>query len=694
MPNKLADATSPYLLQHADNPVAWEPWGPEALERSVREDKPIFLSVGYSACHWCHVMAHECFADPSIAAILNEHFVNVKVDREERPDIDALYMHAVHLLTGRGGWPMSVFLTPAREPFFAGTYWPPEPRQGMAGFPQVLAAVVDAWTSRRAEVAKQAAEITAAVVRSAAVPASGARLPEADLLDQAGTALGRSFDRHSGGFGGAPKFPHPMDLRLLLRTARRFGRSHDLDMVVHTLSCMAAGGIHDHLGGGFARYSVDERWLVPHFEKMLSDNALMALTFLETFLASGRGEFAAVVRTTLDYLLRDMTDPRGGFWAAEDADSDGEEGKFYVWSPDEVVAVLGPDEGRLFCTVYDITPEGNFESRSIPNLPRPISVAAAELGIDRPVLEARLAAARAGLWQARGRRVRPAVDDKVLVAWNGLAIEALARAGAALDEPRYTAAAVRAAGFLLAECRDDHGRLAHQWRRGRSSGLAFADDLACLANGLVSLYEATFDERWIAEACALADTLLGELAPDGQPSPGFIDPASGAVNRTSAAHEQLLFRQHDFLDGAVPSATGMTATLLSRLAPLTGHKRYRQAAERAVAAAADVARQSVTAASQSLLALDMLLGPTEELVIVGGPGEADLLAAIRGRFRPHAVIARRPHGTAVPEAHDPRPLDGLFVGRGGTPAAVTLYQCVAGTCLPPRQGAAATAAIA
>jgi len=426
---------------------------------------------------------------------------------------------------------------------------------------------------------------------------------------------------------------------------------------------------------------------------MLYDNALLAVVAVEAFLATGRAEFAALARSTLDYLLRDMTDPAGGFWAAEDADSEGEEGTFYVWSPAEVVAVLGPEDGPLFCEMYDVTPAGNFEGHSILNLPRPIAEVAREKGLDPAVVEARMAKARAALAAARSGRVRPGTDDKVLVGWNGLAIDACARAGAALNEPRYIDAARRAAEFLLGACRDGQGRLAHQWRAGRASGLAFAEDLACLAEGLVSLYEATFDEQWLAAACGLADTLLGSTESGGASTGGFVDAESGAFSRTSPAHEQLLVRQLDLLDNATPSATGMAATVLARLAAFTGSARYRRAAERAVAVAAEVARRSVTAASQSLIALDMLLGPVEELVIVGGDGDEQLLAAIRRRFRPRSIVALRPRTEAVSAATRPRPLDALFADRHGSPAAATLYQCTAGTCLPPKTGGDAIAAI-
>ena len=675
MPNRLADSTSPYLLQHADNPVHWEPWGPEPLARAVREDKPIFLSIGYSACHWCHVMAHESFENEAIAAVLNESFVNIKVDREERPDLDAVYMTAVQLLTGRGGWPMSVFLTPALEPFFAGTYWPPEPRMGMPGFPQVVAAVIDAWTNRREAVVKQAGELTSAVRGQAAVPGVAGR-PAAELLDAAAASLSRSYDPIHGGFGGAPKFPHPMDLRLLLRTFARTGRGHDLEMVTHTLLRMAAGGIHDQLGGGFARYSVDERWLVPHFEKMLYDNALLAVVSLEAFLVTGREPFAAITRSTLDYLLRDMLDPSGGIRAAEDADSEGEEGRFYVWSPAEIAAVLG-SEAELFCAAYDVTAAGNFEGHSILNLPQPIAEVARRRGLDPADLERRLAAGRAQLLAARSGRVRPGIDDKLLVSWNGLAIDALARAGAALGEPRYVEAAARAAGFLLASCRDADGRLAHQWRQGRASGLAFADDLACLAEGLVSLYEATFDERWIDAACTLADRLLE-----------FVDVETGAFFQTSPDHERLLVRRPDLVDSATPSSTGMAATVLARLAAFTGRDTYRRAAERAVEAAAAIAAQAPSAVGQSLLALDILLGPIEEAVILGTPEHAStaaVVSALRGRFRPRGITALRPPTTGGGK----QPLDALFANRSAQGAEVTLYRCEGSACLPPVSGRAA-----
>ncbi len=425
--NRLAQENSPYLLQHQNNPVDWYPWGPEALDRAKQEQKPIFLSIGYSACHWCHVMEHESFESPAIARLMNEHFVNIKVDREERPDLDHIYMSAVQLLTGRGGWPMSVFLTPELQPFYGGTYWPPSSRMGMPGFDQVLLAVADAWKNRRQQAMEHAAELTEQINRIGELGGSGNELSRA-LIDRAGVSLERSFDYTNGGFGGAPKFPHPMDLQVLLRLWKRHRRPGVLEMVTTTLDKMAAGGIYDHLGGGFHRYSVDERWLVPHFEKMLYDNALLTTCYVEVYQATGRADYAQVVRETCDYVLRDQTDPAGGFYSTEDADSEGEEGKFYVWTPREIEAVLGSELAAEFDYIYDVSEAGNFEGHNILNLPKPIDVCAKLRQVDAKELLARLASARGKLLEVRGGRVRPARDDKVLISWNGLMIDALARA--------------------------------------------------------------------------------------------------------------------------------------------------------------------------------------------------------------------------------------------------------------------------
>lgn len=609
MANRLAGESSPYLLQHARNPVAWYPWGAEALEKARREDKPIFLSIGYSACHWCHVMEHESFENADIARYLNEHFVSIKVDREERPDLDQIYMHAVQVLTGRGGWPMSTFLTPELQPFYGGTYWPPSSRMGMPGFDQVLAAVVDAWRNRRAQVLQQAQELTQRIqLLDPDVPADAELTP--DLLRSAESDLLRSFDRAQGGFGGAPKFPQPMALRLALRLWKRRSNPRLLELVETTLDKMRRGGIYDHLAGGFARYSVDERWLVPHFEKMLYDNALLADAYLDGFLATRNTDYARVVRETLDYVLAYMTDPFGGFHSTEDADSEGEEGKFYLWTPVEVEAVLGPEAGQRFCYVYDVTPAGNFEHRNILNLPKTVEQCAALKGWDLPELERELADSRAKLLAERDRRVRPGKDDKVLVSWNALMIHALARAAGPLDEPRYLAAATRAAEFLLTALRRPDGRLQHSWRGGVAKHDAYLDDYTYLIEALLALYEASFEERWIEEAAAFAERVLGE----------FRDVAGGFFF-VSDSHETLITRPKDVYDNATPSGTAMAATCLVRLGKLTGRTDYVAAAAEALKLALPVMQRAALAAAQSLIALDLWLGPTAEIAIIGDATE-------------------------------------------------------------------------
>ncbi len=452
MPNHLASESSPYLLQHANNPVDWYPWGAEALRRAEDEERPIFLSIGYSACHWCHVMEHESFESTEIAAQLNNHFVCIKVDREERPDLDQIYMTAVQIMTGRGGWPMSVFLTPRLQPFFGGTYWPPTSRMGMPGFDQVLRAVVDAWTNRRDQAVAQASELSQHI-RAAANRQVGESPCDASVLIGAAGQLEREFDYSHGGFGGAPKFPHPMSLDVLLRTWKRTRKPGPLELVRLTLDKMAAGGIYDHLAGGFARYSVDERWLVPHFEKMLYDNASLAAVYSDAFLATGDEAYAHIAGETLDYILTYMTDAQGAFHSTEDADSEGEEGKFYVWSRDEILRELGPERGAKFCYVFDVTERGNFEGSNILNQPKTLHQCAAIKGWDEQLLAREMTECRQQLRHVRDRRVRPAKDDKILVSWNGLMIECHVVRGMALAEPRFVQAAARAATFIWDQMR-------------------------------------------------------------------------------------------------------------------------------------------------------------------------------------------------------------------------------------------------
>jgi uncharacterized protein YyaL (SSP411 family) len=674
MPNHLANETSPYLLQHQNNPVDWYPWGAEAIELARRQNKPIFLSIGYSACHWCHVMEHESFENEAIAKILNEKFVAVKVDREERPDLDQIYMNVTQMMTGRGGWPMSVFLTPDLKPFYAGTYFPPTARGGMPGFDQVLLAVDDAWQNRRDTAEDMGEQLVAELKKQeqGGAAAAGGDVNR-ELIDAAVAALTRSFDATWGGFGGAPKFPHPMDLQLLLRHWRRTGRQQSLDMVKKTLDRMAAGGIYDHLGGGFARYSVDARWLVPHFEKMLYDNALLAATYVEAWQATGDDDYARVARETLDYLLRDMTDSAGGFYSAEDADSEGEEGKFYVWTPDEIDRVLGDDDGAVFGRVFDVTDAGNFEGKNILNLPKTLSQSAMILGMPEKDLRDSLASSRHKLFTEREKRVHPSKDDKILVAWNGLMIDALARAGAALGEPRFIAAAVRAADFLQQNLQRPDGRLLHTWRRGpEKTGVAkldaYLDDYACLANALVSLYEATFDAARLVEAARLADLMLEH----------FADKQGGGFFFTADDHEQLIARNREVADSSTPAASAMAVTALVRLSKLSGEKKYQEAAEKAIRSAAGFLKQAPTAMGQTLLALDFQLGPTYELVLAGDANE--VLPELRRRFLPNKVLA-----AATP---DPPPiLAALLAGKSSDDPQAVLFVCEGFTCQRPAVGA-------
>ncbi|HQU45309.1 MAG: thioredoxin domain-containing protein [Planctomycetia bacterium 21-64-5] len=678
MPNRLTHETSPYLLQHANNPVDWHPWGPEALDRARREDKPIFLSIGYSACHWCHVMEHESFENESIARRLNESFVCIKVDREERPDLDQIYMTAVQAMTGRGGWPMSVFLTPDLKPFYGGTYWPPTGRMGMPGFDQVIEAVQDAWQNRRPQVDQQAGELAADIERVGRMS-----LPPGELSPQplvaAEAALERTFDYQHGGFGGAPKFPHPMDLRLLLRRWKRGPREPLLNIVTLTLDRMAAGGIYDQLGGGFHRYSVDDRWLVPHFEKMLYDNALLSAAYVEAFQATGRQDYERVARETFDYVLREMTSPEGGFYSTLDADSEGQEGKFYVWTPVEIEAVLGAERAKMFCRVYDVSDEGNFEGHNILNLPKTLDQCAKILGRDLGELTAELAEGRAGLLEVRNRRVWPGLDDKVLVSWNGLMIDSLAYAAGALDEPRYLNAARAAADFILDKMRKPDGRLLHGWRAGQAKFDAYLDDYTCLANALVTLYESSWEERWIDAAVELADVVLAQ----------FEDPEPGGFFFTAADHEKLISRQKDVQDSSVPSGNSMAATLLLRLGKLCGRADYLEAAERTLKAFASLLEKHAGAAGQLLIALDFYLGPAPELVLIGPSAETSAIAAdLRQRYLPNKVMACRP-GTGHSQW-----LDGMFEGKTASDGQPTLYVCQNFACQAPVVGNAAIAAAA
>jgi hypothetical protein len=691
MPNRLADETSPYLLQHKDNPVNWYPWGDEALARARDEDKPIFLSIGYSACHWCHVMEHESFENDTIASKLNDDFISIKVDREERPDLDQIYMNAVQAMTGHGGWPMSVFLTTSLEPFYGGTYWPPAPRMGMPGFGQVLEGVHAAWRDRREQALEQAAKLTQ-FLRAQGSGQSEMQRPPSDeddaveidnsdagpdesLLARAESSLHRIFDHANGSFGGAPKFPHPMNLRLLLRLWQRTDRAALKDMVTLTLDKMAAGGIYDQLGGGFHRYSVDARWLVPHFEKMLYDNALLASCYVEAFLATSNSDYARVARETLDYVLREMQHPDGGFYSTQDADSEGVEGKFFVWTPDEIRELLGDEAAKSFCRVYDVSESGNFEGENILNLPKPISVCARLLDRDEDELCAELAASRTKLFDIRERRIHPGLDDKVLVAWNGLMIDAMAQAAGVLNERRYLRAANAAADFILNKMRRDDGRLLHTWRLGQAKLDAYLDDYASMVNALVSLYEADFNEHRIDQAVELADILLAF----------FHDTESGGFFFTASDHEKLIARQKDLTDNAVPSGSALAATALLRLGKLTGRRDFLDAAVGTLKAAEAHMAQHPMAMGQMLLALDFHIGPTYEVVVAGGSVDDevdDILHNIRSRYLPRRVLACRADEAATRS----KSLCSVFEGKQSRDGQPALFICQNFACGAPAVG--------
>jgi uncharacterized protein len=630
MPNRLADETSPYLLQHRDNPVDWYPWGPEALKRAKDEDRPILLSVGYSACHWCHVMAHESFEDEATARLMNELYVNVKVDREERPDVDSVYMTAVQQMTGQGGWPMTVFLTPDGAPFYGGTYFPPEPRHGMPAFQQVLTAVAEAYRERRDAVEQSAAELHDVIARGSFARPTPGRV-DAGLLDRAYQGLASRYDPRHGGFGGAPKFPQPMLLEFVLRHWRRTGDAQALRIAEQTLRRMAAGGMYDQVGGGFHRYSVDARWLVPHFEKMLYDNALLARAYLHAWLATGHGVYLRVVDETLGYVLREMTSPEGAFYSAQDADSEGEEGRFYLWTAAEVDELLGPEEGALFRGYYDVTPEGNWEGRSILHVDAPMADVATRMGVTEDRLRDVVERGRDALYTARSKRVWPGRDDKVLTAWNAMMLHTFAEAGRATGRAEWTAAADRCADFLLAELRRD-GRLLRTWKDGRAKIDAFLEDHALLADALVALYEATWEPRRLAEARALADAMLDRFWDDGE----------GVFYDTAADAEPLVVRPRDIFDNATPSGNSVAVGVLLKLGRLLGEARYAEVGRRALEGLAEVMGRVSMGFGHLLCAADFEAATPREVAFVGRPGDAETEALTRVVSRawlPNLVVA-------------------------------------------------------
>ena len=646
MPNRLAHETSPYLLQHANNPVDWYPWGAEALERARVENRPILLSIGYAACHWCHVMEHESFENEAIAALMNQYFINIKVDREERPDLDQIYMSAVQAMTGQGGWPMTVFLTPEGEPFYGGTYYPPVPRHQMPSFPQVLNGVASSWQQRQDEILKSAGQMAEHIQRDFDLKNQNHVLDPL-LLDRAVKQYAASFDRARGGFGDAPKFPPSMGLEFLLRMAKN-GDETALDMAEVTLKQMAYGGMYDHIGGGFARYSVDAQWLVPHFEKMLYDNAQLARVYLHVYQLTGNRFYRQIVEETLDWMLREMTDEAGGFYSSYDADSEGVEGKFYVWSEAEIDDLLG-DDSALFKARYDISAGGNFEHANIPNtLKSNLVDVAAQFGMEPKTAEAKLAAARQKLYDIRAKRVWPGLDDKVLTAWNGLMLAAFAEAGQVLRRDDYLAAAVKNAEFLHATMRTDEGRLLRTWKSGSEAKLnAYLEDYAYLADGLLALYQATFDTRWFVWAQELAEVMQAQ----------FVDEAGGGFYDTSADHEALIHRPKNVQDNAVPSANAMACRVLILLSLFTGEGRYADVAEEAISALYPAMAQYPTAFGQWLGCAWLLLNEPQEVALVGEIGDwrlGELINVVVGEFRPNLILAVGQHDTIPLLANRPQ----------------------------------------
>jgi hypothetical protein len=629
--NRLIDETSPYLLQHAHNPVEWYPWGTEALERARRENKPILLSIGYSACHWCHVMERESFENEEIARLMNENFVNIKVDREERPDLDQIYMSAVQMMTRHGGWPLTVFLTPDLVPFYGGTYYPPEDRYQMPGFPRVLLGVSEAYRSQPEEIAQTAGELLSELRRMSIAEESREAL-STDLLDVAFHALSRGYDPQHGGFGSAPKFPSSMNLDFALRIFHRTGDRAALEIATHTCRKMADGGMYDQLGGGFHRYSTDARWLVPHFEKMLYDNALLSRLYVHAYQVTGEEFFRRIAEETYDYVLREMTDPRGGFYSTQDADSEGVEGKFFVWSREEVVEHLGEEDAKLFCAYYDVTEEGNFEEQNILNVPRPLETVASDAGVTVERLAEVVARGRRVLFDIRERRIKPGRDEKVLTAWNGMMLESFAEAGAVLGRADYIEAAERAARFVLSEMRED-GLLLHVYKDGRAKYAAYLDDYACVASGLVTLFEATGSLAWLEESVALTDKMVEE----------FWDEAEGGFFYAGASGERLIVRNKDYFDNATPSGNSVAAELLLRLAILMENDGYRRKATTVLRLTRDTMARYPSAFGYALGALDFYLSSPKEVVLVGASEVSETQALAREvwrRYMPNKVVVR------------------------------------------------------
>jgi len=667
--NRLQHETSPYLLQHKTNPVDWFPWGEEALNKAKTEDRPILLSVGYSACHWCHVMEHESFEHEPTAEMMNSMFINIKVDREERPDVDAIYMDAVQALTGSGGWPMTVFLLPDGRPFYGGTYYPPEQRMGMPSFRQVLAGVHDAYVNRRDEVETAAERLTQALDRTVLGIGGEEKALNASLLDAAFSKLMQNFDDQHGGFGGAPKFPQPMNLEFLLRYYADTGDEDALHAVTFTLRKMANGGIYDQIGGGFARYSVDAYWLVPHFEKMLYDNAQLSRLYLHAWQATGDRFFRVIAEDIYDYILREMTAPEGGFYSATDADSEGEEGKFFVWDYDELQDLLDADAFKVAVEYWGVSKRGNFEGSNILYVPNEPATVAKRLDTTEDALQEQLTAIKDKLYATRAHRVHPGLDDKILTSWNGMMLASLAEAARVLKRDDYKIAAERAGEFLVDNLLVDGNRLLRTHKGGESKLNAYLEDYANMIDALLELYQITFDEKWFVTAKALADRVLESFpAEDG----GFFD--------TSDDHEALIVRPRNAQDNAVPSGNNMIAKQFIRLSAYTGDARYDEAARGTLRLLTEALKQYPQAFGEALNATDMLVRGLAEIAIIGDPDVDEtthLLAVLHEIYRPNLIIALAEDDASDDEAI---PLLNYRTQRDGQP---TVYVCRNFACQMP-----------
>jgi uncharacterized protein YyaL (SSP411 family) len=665
MSNHLTSENSPYLLQHAENPVDWYPWGKEALEKAKSENKPIFLSIGYAACHWCHVMSHESFEDPGTATLMNEHFVNIKVDREERPDLDNIYMSATQAMTGSGGWPMSVFLTPDLQPFYAGTYFPPVRRYNMPSFREVLLSVARAWQNERSELIHSSQDLLQHIRQETMLNDSRESLNRG-ALDRAAMTLAQHYDWTYGGWGKAPRFPQPMVVEFLLRRAAQ-GDKMALDMAVHALRAMAKGGMYDVVGGGFSRYSTDDLWLVPHFEKMLYDNAQLALVYLHGYLITGEASFRRICEETLNFVLREMTHPLGGFYSSLDADSEGEEGKFYIWTPAEIRAALAPAEQELFFAVYHITEQGNFEGSNVLQRSQDEAELAEQLSISPDELVSRLQSIHSRLLETRSKRVRPGTDEKILTAWNALMLAAFAEAGRYLHSETFTRVGMRNADFLLSQL-DQEDRLLRSWRDGTAQHAAYLEDYASLILALLSIYQSDPQVRWFTSATRLAEEMLAHFT---DPQGGFFD--------TRDDHEVLLYRPKDVQDNAVPSGNALAALALLQLSAYTGRGDLRDTAETALKSIQSTAARYPTAFAQWLTAQDFALNPAHEIAILGNfdsPDTQALLDVVWQQYRPHSVVAISP--VSAPPGSPP-----LLDDRGLLKDRPTAFVCQGFVCQQP-----------